>query len=91
MAGLAFLRPGELGYDEARRVWNAMVDRRPELIARCRGTADVVTAIARAQRDGLEIGVRCGGLREGGPAADGGDAGAVGRDPRTTGAGPPDR
>jgi FAD/FMN-containing dehydrogenase len=55
------LRPGEPGYDEARRVWNAMVDRRPALIARCHGTADVATAVALARRDGLEIGVRCGG------------------------------
>src|SRR3954449_10078841 len=55
------LRPGEPGYDEARRVWNAMVDRRPALVARCHKTADVVEAIALARRDGLEIGVRCGG------------------------------
>jgi FAD/FMN-containing dehydrogenase len=55
------LRPGEPGYDEARRVWNAMIDRRPALIARCHETADVVAAVALARRDGLEIGVRCGG------------------------------
>jgi hypothetical protein len=40
----ALLRPGESGYDEARAVWNSMVDRRPALIARCTGTADVVAA-----------------------------------------------
>ena len=61
MGSLEILRPGALGYDEARRVWNAMVDRRPALIARCHQTADVVTAVALARRDGLEIGVRCGG------------------------------
>jgi FAD/FMN-containing dehydrogenase len=55
------LRPGEPGYDEARRVWNAMIDRRPELIARCSETADVVAAVTLARREGLEIGVRCGG------------------------------
>src|SRR3954449_1982275 len=55
------LRPGEPGYDEARRVWNAMVDRRPALIVRCHETAEVVAAVALARRDGLEIGVRCGG------------------------------
>src|SRR3954465_9493350 len=55
------LRPGEPGYDEARRVWNAMVDRRPALIAGCSQTADVVAAVALARGDGLEIGVRCGG------------------------------
>jgi FAD/FMN-containing dehydrogenase len=61
MGTLEVLRPGEPGYDEARRVWNAMVDRRPAIIARCRDTADVATAIALARRQGLEIGVRCGG------------------------------
>ncbi len=61
MGSLEVLRPGEPGYDDARRVWNAMVDRRPALIARCRETADVVAAVALARRDGLEIGVRCGG------------------------------
>ncbi|WP_328988373.1 FAD-binding oxidoreductase [Kribbella sp. NBC_01245] len=61
MAGIEFLRPGDEGYDESRRVWNAMVDRRPALIARCRETQDVVAAIALARREGLEIGVRCGG------------------------------
>jgi FAD/FMN-containing dehydrogenase len=55
------LRSGEPGYDEARRVWNGMIDRRPALIARCHETADVVAAVALARRDGLEIGVRCGG------------------------------
>ena len=58
---VGMLRPGEAGYDEARRVWNAMVDRRPALILRCRETRDVVDAIALARREGLEIGIRCGG------------------------------
>ena len=61
MATPVVLRPNEQGYDEARRVWNAMVDRSPALIARCHTTADVVAAVALARRDGLEIGVRCGG------------------------------
>src|SRR5215217_2887343 len=61
MRSLEILRPGELRYDDARRVWNAMIDRRPALIARCRDTADVVTAVGLARRDGLEIAVRCGG------------------------------
>lgn len=55
------LERGDAGYDAARTVWNAMVDRQPRLIARCRSVADVQTAV-RAGRDcGLEIGVRCGG------------------------------
>src|ERR671912_769818 len=55
------LRPGEPGYDAARTVWNAMVDRRPALIVRCQETQDVVHAVELARREGLEIGIRCGG------------------------------
>jgi len=52
---------GDPGFDAARAVWNAMVDRRPRLIVRCRSVADVQAAV-RAGRDlNLEIGVRCGG------------------------------
>ena len=40
----ALIRPGESGYDAARQVWNAMVDHRPAMIARCRATGDVVAA-----------------------------------------------
>ncbi|MDQ6603983.1 MAG: hypothetical protein M3Z19_14775, partial [Chloroflexota bacterium] len=36
------LEPGDDGYDAARAVWNGMIDRRPALIARCRGAADVI-------------------------------------------------
>ena len=61
MANAGILRPGEAGYDEARQVWNAMVDRHPAMIARCRDNRDVVAAISLARREGLEIGVRCGG------------------------------
>jgi len=49
------------GYDEARRVWNGMVDRRPALIAHCDGTADVIAALDVARAGGLEIAVRSGG------------------------------
>ncbi len=55
------LRPGDAEYDQVRRVWNAMVDRRPAMVVRCRETADVVAGIALARQEGLEIGVRCGG------------------------------
>lgn len=55
------IRPGEHGYDEARTVWNAMVDRRPRMIARCASVDDVVAAVRIARENDLEIGVRCGG------------------------------
>src|SRR5437899_4633449 len=55
------LLPGDPGYDAARAVWNAMVDRRPRLIARCRNVRDVQAAVRAARDLNLEIGVRCGG------------------------------
>jgi FAD/FMN-containing dehydrogenase len=55
------LRPTDPGYDDARRMWNAMLDKRPALIARCRSTADVVAAVDLARGDGLEVAVRGGG------------------------------
>jgi FAD/FMN-containing dehydrogenase len=57
----AVLTPADPGYEEARTVWNAMVDRRPAVIARCASAADVVAALRYGRANGLEIGVRCGG------------------------------
>lgn len=55
------LSSGDAGYDTARLVHNGLIDRRPGLIARCRGTADVQAAVRAAREHGLEIAVRGGG------------------------------
>jgi FAD/FMN-containing dehydrogenase len=57
----AILRPGQQGYDEARRVWNGAIDRHPRMIARCTGTADVAAAVRFAAERGLLVAVRGGG------------------------------
>ncbi|HSS64642.1 MAG TPA: FAD-binding oxidoreductase [Gammaproteobacteria bacterium] len=51
---------GDEGYDDARAVWNAMIDRRPAVIVRCRGVADVVDAVAFARDQGLPVSIRGG-------------------------------
>ena len=69
----SLLQAGDAQYDEARAIHNGLIDRRPTLIARCRGTADVVDAIALARESGLEISVRGGGHNVAGRAVtDGG-------------------
>src|SRR5436305_2702556 len=55
------VRPGERGYDEARSIWNGMLDRKPALIARCANVRDVQTAIKTATETGILTAVRCGG------------------------------
>ena len=55
------LTPSDAGYDEARTIWNAMVDRRPGLIVRCTGTADVLAAVAFVGEHNLLVSVRGGG------------------------------
>jgi FAD/FMN-containing dehydrogenase len=62
-AGLrgALLRPGDVGYDVARQVWNGMVDRKPAFIVRCAGVADVVHAIGFVRTNKLLVSVRGGG------------------------------
>ncbi len=54
------ITPADPDYDDARRVWNACIDRRPALIARCADAADVSAAIGFARRHGLEVSVRGG-------------------------------
>lgn len=55
------LLPGDAGYDEVRQIWNAMVDRRPALIARCASSGDVVQAVKFGRKNGLLVSIRGGG------------------------------
>jgi FAD/FMN-containing dehydrogenase len=55
------LTASDSGYDECRKVFNAMHDRRPGVIARCASTADVVNAVNFARENRLPVAVRCGG------------------------------
>jgi len=55
------IRPGDPGYEQARRIHNGMIDKRPALIMRCRNATDVAAAVATAREEGLEIAVRGGG------------------------------
>ena len=55
------LRPADPGYDAARKVWNGMVDKRPGLIARCAGPADVIECVRFAREHDLVVSVRGGG------------------------------
>jgi FAD/FMN-containing dehydrogenase len=67
------IRPTDGAYDEARRVWNGMIDRRPALIARCRGTADVIATVNFARDQDLLVSIRAGGHNVSGAAiAEGG-------------------
>ena len=71
--GGLFLQPHEEGYEAARRVHNGLIDRRPALIARCSGVADIMAAIELARKLNLEIAVRGGGHNVAGRATiDGG-------------------
>ena len=55
------LKPSDVDYDDVRKVHNGLVDKRPALIARCRGVADVVNAVNLTRKLGLEVAVRGGG------------------------------
>ncbi|MFO7169086.1 MAG: FAD-binding oxidoreductase [Chloroflexota bacterium] len=67
------LTPGDPEYDQARALWNAMVDRRPALIARCLGAADVIACVEFARAQGLLLSIKGGGHNIAGLAAcDGG-------------------
>jgi len=59
--GGELLRAGDAGYDAARKVHNGLIDKHPAVIARCKGTADIVDAVKFGRQHGLEIAVRGGG------------------------------
>jgi hypothetical protein len=59
--GGTLIRPEDPGYDESRRIFNSMIDKRPALIARCQGVADVVAAVNFARENGFEVSIRGGG------------------------------
>jgi FAD/FMN-containing dehydrogenase len=62
------LRPEDPGYNAARSVWNGMIDRRPALIVRCSGAADVIACVRFARDSGLPLAVRGGGHNVAGSA-----------------------
>jgi hypothetical protein len=55
------IRPGDADYDEARQLYNAMIDKQPGLIARCQSVADVITAVNFARENDLLVALRGGG------------------------------
>lgn len=66
------LQPETPGYDDSRSIWNAMIDRRPALIARCLGVADVVACVNFAREQNLLLSIKGGGHNISGLAANDG-------------------
>src|SRR5436305_9646452 len=66
------LTPDAPGYDEARSIWNGLIDRRPALIVQCSGAADVVDAVNFAREQGLVLSIKAGGHNVAGDAVNDG-------------------
>jgi FAD/FMN-containing dehydrogenase len=66
------LRPADPGYDDARAIWNGLIDRRPALIVQCSGAADVVDAVNYARDQGLLVSIKGGGHNVAGNAVNDG-------------------
>ena|SRR5215207_3112430 len=62
-------RPGDAAYEEARLLWNGLIDKRPALIARCAGVSDVIDSVNFARENELLVAVRGGGHNVAGNAA----------------------
>ena len=62
----ALIQPGDAGYDEARKVYNAMIDKKPRMIAKCADVADVIACVNFARENKLLLAVRGGGHNAGG-------------------------
>lgn len=62
------IRVGDADYDDARSVWNGMIDKRPALIARCAGVADIISAVNFARENDILVAVRGGGHNVAGTA-----------------------
>src|SRR5271170_5775034 len=60
------IQPSDVGYESARKVYNAMIDKRPSLIARCVDVADVMAAVAHGRENNLLTAIRGGGHNGGG-------------------------
>src|SRR5262250_3319072 len=60
--------PEDTGYNEARQIWNASINKRPRVIARCSGVADVIAAVNFARANNLITAIRGGGHNVGGRA-----------------------
>ncbi len=71
--GGKLVQPKDPEYEEARKIWNGMIDKKPAVVARCSNTSDVVTAVDFARKNDLEVAVRGGGHNVAGNATcDGG-------------------
>jgi FAD/FMN-containing dehydrogenase len=55
------IQPGDASYDQARAIYNAMIDKRPALIVRCQDMADVIAAVNFGREQGMDIAIRSGG------------------------------
>ena len=62
----AVIEPEDAGYNDARKVYNAMIDKKPRLIAKCADVADVITAVNFGRTQGLKVSIRGGGHNAGG-------------------------